>query len=165
MYQMQPAYTANIVRNFFDDDFALDLRTRLNTETFDTEYCEVTDRQCAQNVPMLVDIHRSLTDRATTIFGQQVKSSYVFLSCFSSSGLLPPHVDREQCAFTIDYCIDQRAPWPLFVDHVAFELERNDALCFSGTDSIHWRNRISPGNFCHMALFHFVPMSFGGSLD
>ena len=59
----------------------------------------------------------------------------------------------------------QREPWGLFVDGREYLLEENDALFYSGTGSIHYRERIAPGNFCMLLFFHFVDEGFEGELD
>lgn len=115
------------------------------------------------SAPFLVEIHPQLTEVASSIFGEPVKPSYVWLSLYNENGVCPFHTDRPQCKYTIDYCIDQDEEWPIWVDDKAYILLPNDALCFSGTDSPHFRKKIT-GKYCWLAFFHFVPESFDGRL-
>ena len=154
-------------------------------------------RTYAHNVPFFVNIHRQLTDLASTIFGEPVKPSYCFLSMYKENGICPLHIDRPQCRFTIDYLIrqDQIEPWPIHIgDHmtddqrktlddageghptgVAIEqriaaenwstalLNPNDAVCYSGTHSWHYRSQRLVGT-ADLVFFHFVPVDFDGQL-
>jgi len=118
----------------------------------------------AHNVPFFKAIHKQLDGVASEIFGEPVRSSYVYLSLYNDRGVCPFHTDRPQCKYTIDYCIDQDEEWPIWVDDKPYILQPNDALCYSGTDSPHWREMIK-GKYCWLAFFHFVPKEFCGKLD
>jgi hypothetical protein len=117
-----------------------------------------------------------------------LKPSYNFLSCYlPGQGECPVHVDRSQCFVTIDVCLNQSRPWPLYVNSSRnfsnnggnsffkndieererikqaseeFIMEPGDALCYSGTNHAHWRKRIDEDNFCDLIFFHFVHVSF-----
>jgi hypothetical protein len=120
-------------------------------------------RRGSHNVPFFVHLHQQLKDAASEIFGEPVKPSYVYLSLYNENGVCPFHTDRPQCKYTIDYCIDQDVEWPIWVDDKPYILQPNDALCYSGTDSPHWREMIK-GKYCWLAFFHFVPEAFTGKL-
>ena len=137
--------------------------------------------------PIVDLLHTEVVAKETfKIFGEKLKPSYSYLSMyFVGEGVCPLHVDREQCYMTVDVCINQKGPWPLYVNHEvpyhnendpeliekvkktskAYVLEPGDALCYSGTLHGHWRDVIQPGNFCDLAFFHFVKEDFEGSLD
>ena len=121
-------------------------------------------RTGAHNIPFFSFIHKQLTEVASEIFGEEVKPSYVYTSLYGDQGVCPFHTDRPQCKYTIDYCIDQDETWDIWVDDKSYTLEPNDALCYSGTDSPHFRERIK-GKFCNLVFFHFVPVGFDGNLD
>lgn len=99
--------------------------------------------------------------------------SYVFLSMYSSDGVCRAHRDRPQCKCTVNLCISQDKPWPLYIENPAdgtFEevvLEEGDAVLFSGTDQTHYRKPMleNGGSFCDVAHFHMVPVGFSGPLE
>ena len=117
------------------------------------------------------------------LFDWPLKPTYNFLSCYlPGEGECPMHVDRSQCFLTIDVCLNQSKPWPLYVNSSKdfsnhyfkkdiqeherikqaseeFIMEPGDALCYSGTNHAHWRKRIDGDNFCDLVFFHFVPES------
>ena len=121
-------------------------------------------RTGAHNIPFFSYIHQQLAEVASEIFGEKVKPSYVYTSLYGDAGACPFHTDRPQCKYTIDYCIDQDETWDIWVDDKPYTLQPNDALCYSGTDSPHFREKIK-GKYCHLAFFHFVPVDFVGKLD
>lgn len=119
------------------------------------------------NLPLLRRLHYSaaLASIAEKVFPEPVKPSYVFLSMYGDGGICPLHTDRPQCKYTIDLCISQKEPWPIYVNDQPYILEPNQALAYSGTDHPHYRNEIDKGNFCNLAFFHYVPVSFEGNID
>ena len=125
------------------------------------------NRWCWHNLPVLMRMHHTPWMRkiADETFGEPVKPSYVFLSMYGEGGICPLHTDRPQCKYTIDLCISQGKPWPIYVDDQPYLLEENEALAYSGTDQPHYRETIQLGNFCNLAFFHFVPCAFDGTLS
>ena len=121
------------------------------------------NRESAVNTPYFKFIHDQLAKEASDIFGEKVKPSYVYTSLYGDAGVCHFHTDRPQCKYTIDYCIDQDEAWDIWVDDKPYTLEPNDALCYSGTDSPHFREKIK-GKYCHLVFFHFVPVDFVGQL-
>lgn len=121
-------------------------------------------RKGAHNLPFFIYIHKQLEEVASEIFGEPVKASYNYLSLYNENGVCPFHTDRPQCKFTIDYCIDQDQTWDIYVDDKNYTLKPNDALCYSGTDSPHFREKIK-GKYCWLVFFHFVPVNFLERLD
>jgi hypothetical protein len=123
------------------------------------------NRWGTHNDPLLVEMHEKLVPIASEIFKEPVKKSYVYLSMYGDQGIVQKHTDRPMCKYTIDLCIDQGQPWELFVNGKPYLLNEGDALCYSGTDSPHYRNKIQEGNFANLAFFHFVPVDYEGGLD
>lgn len=148
-FQTLKAYVDNIANQLVDSPLT------------DTQF----NRHHLHNEPFLAAVHPTLTDYMSEVAGQKVKPSYCFLSIYRQGGICPLHTDRPQCKYTLDLCISQSKPWPLFVDGAPYYLRENDALIYSGTDSPHYRDRLEDGNHCTLAFFHFVPEDFVGSLD
>jgi hypothetical protein len=159
-----------IIKNFFSEDLMNLIRMQLIFFKDGTLPVEVDNfeffRMGVHNPDLLKALHILMVDRAAEIFGEKVKKSYVYLSMYNDErSICPPHTDRPQCKFTVDLCIDQKVPWGIFVDGEEYFLNPGDALCYSGTDSPHYRNKIEKGNFCDLAFFHFVQEEFNGGLD
>ena len=166
-----------IIQDLFSEDIFTDLRTHVREvrRAFEgTPFEDINEppprkfnRWCWHNLPLLrkLHYHPDLLKKANEIFGEAVKPSYVFLSMYGEGGICPRHTDRAQCKYTIDMCISQRDVWPIYIDDQPYLLEENWAVAYSGTDSPHYRNTIELGNYCNLAFFHFVPVSFSGKLE
>lgn len=119
------------------------------------------------NNPFFKTLHEMLALRQKDYwFGEKIKPSYCFVSMYyTGEGICPPHVDRPQCKYTIGLCVNQREIWPINIDGIEFNLTEGQAVLYSGTDHLHYRDRIQPTNYCDMVFFHFVPEAFEGTLD
>jgi len=132
------------------------------------------NRWQVHNPTFLQSLHHSrlITDMAERVFPEPVKPSYCFLSIYGPEGICPGHTDRPQCVYTIDLCVSQSRPWPIYVGEDAddkigkpYILKENEALCYSGTGQWHYRERVQEGNLVTMAFFHFVPAEYFGDLN
>lgn len=58
---------------------------------------------------------------------------------------LPPHVDTrfKQPRLTFDIQLDGNTLWPIVVEGKKYTLKNNQALVFSGTHEVHWREKKS----------------------
>lgn len=118
--------------------------------------------------------HHQLRDVVSRVVGESVKPTYAYVSAYREGATLKPHVDREQCVFTLSLWLDEGTnadaePWPLW-----FQLDRGrvsvtqtcgDAVLFRGSDIPHWRDAPPRGRASTTLLFHYVPQSFRWSLD
>lgn len=125
---------------------------------------ELFNRYSLHNPPPLRKFHYALEDEVSKYFGQKLKMSYCYLAMYGPNGKCIKHTDREQCQFTLDYCVSFDEPWPLFIEGQQFDLKENSAVLYKGTDHLHWREDRTSGQYCHMIFFHFVPEDFKGSL-
>jgi hypothetical protein len=92
------------------------------------------------------------------VFGDDsIVPSYNCWARYSSAeSRLPAHKDSNACTFTVDYCVQQHEPWPLYVEGTEYLLQENQSLLFMGEDQEHWRPEFKPGNMVEMIFFHFV---------
>lgn len=74
--------------------------------------------------------------------------------------LLYPHYDRafKQQRITFDIQVRSTRPWDIIVEDVPFTLKDNEALFFSGTHQIHWRDKVEfeDGDIVDMIFCHFA---------
>jgi hypothetical protein len=134
-------------------------------------------RKYSYNPDSLLTYHKFVTKLVSKFINQDLVPTYSFISMYGEGqGICPLHLDRSDCLLTVDICVDQAKPWPLYVNHttlyrmdedlvanqeiikkesVEYILNPGDALFYSGTDHPHWRNKIQPDNFCDLIFFHF----------
>lgn len=108
----------------------------------------------------LTKIGESLESTARETFNsKELKLSYaLYVKYDNKNSSLFKHVDTNACTYTIDYCLNQIFPWPLYVEDEPYTLFTNEALCYYGEQEMHWREKQDiPGeNFVEMIFFHFV---------
>jgi hypothetical protein len=83
---------------------------------------------------------------------------------YISDPSLHPHFDgfgddsHDPIRITLDVQLKSTFNWKLFVEGKSFTLNDNEALVFSGTNQIHWREKINfkKDDFVDMLFCHFV---------
>ena len=138
---------------------------------------QVEKRYGLHNEPMAAFFHRQLSGLVTRIAGEPVKPSYVYFGAYQPGAVLRPHVDREQCQFSVSFLVDyipepeDVSPWPLFVKPqgsraaaFAAHLGIGDGVVYKGCDVLHYRKALPANHFSTSLFFHFVHQNFQGTL-
>jgi len=100
---------------------------------------------------------------AKRMFGDEIRPSYSALSYyFRPDSVCPIHVDRPQCRYSLDMVVFQDEMWPIYVNFKKIEMYPNQASCYSGSNHIHWRDKIKNNNRIGLAFFHFTDSDFKG---
>ncbi len=126
--------------------------------------------------PMTVWLHQQLQRPIQELVAEPIKRSYAFLGGYVEGSDLKPHVDREQCEYTLSLTLDahpgqRRADaWPLGLQDRAgrtrwARLAPGDALLFKGRELSHFREPLGAGRRSTSAFLHFVPVGFSGHLN
>ena len=119
--------------------------------------------------------------------GEEVESSYNFLSLYTDTGVCPMHMDAPEAKWTLDLCVDQAQPWPLYLgpvqpwptpadiaqmgadwdarlreragDFSAVALRPGQAVVFSGSSQWHYRDAMPAASRAPgtYLFFHYVP--------
>ena len=138
------------------------------------------DKQCAlryiaYNDPVLRFFHHQLTTIVSRVVNKKIKPSYVYLASYLEGAELPKHVDREQCEYSISFCLDyspepgcSETPWPIQLnigtDVVAIYQKIGDGLLYRGRQIPHYREKLHKDATSTSIFFHFVDETFTGSL-
>jgi hypothetical protein len=127
---------------------------------------QVSGRYFAHKEPVADFFHRQLTGMIGDIAGAPVKPSYSYLALYQAGADLSPHVDRDQCEYTVTLCFDATpepeaaVPWPIHLQTaegpVSVWQYLGDGLLFRGRYLSHWRNTLPDGNTASSILFHYV---------
>jgi hypothetical protein len=148
-------------------------------------------RLLVYNYPAFTALQESLTEKVSDWVGEEVETSYNFLSLYSKMGVCEPHMDSPIAKWTLDVCIDQSEVWPIHFSqivpwperpmtmpgdwqdaiknnpalHFAPQLlEPGDAVLFSGSSQWHYRDPMPSGSgraLCYLLFFHFIPKGYG----
>lgn len=147
-------------------------------------------RLLVYNYPAFTALQESLTDKVSDWVGEEVETSYNFLSLYSKMGVCEPHMDSPIAKWTLDLCLDQSEVWPIYFSQIVpwpeqpiamdgdwegsnkndpalrFEpqmLNPGDAVLFSGSSQWHYRDPLPAGagrGQCYLLFFHFIPKGF-----
>jgi hypothetical protein len=132
-------------------------------------------RYVVHNEPVTRFFHQQIALVLSAVAGQVLKPSYVYLASYISGAELKKHVDREQCEFSITFCLDfspepkLATPWPICLDtangKVVVYQALGDGLAYRGTRLPHYREKLEPGQTSTSIFFHYVSADFEGRLD
>jgi hypothetical protein len=136
---------------------------------------QCADRYGCHNETVARFFHHQLTAAISEVAGEAVQPSYVYLASYVREAELEKHTDREQCEFSVSFCLDLRpepsdvSPWPLYLETpqgvVAVHQRIGDGLLYRGRQLPHYRKRLPTGWTSTSIFFHFVRRDFAGPLD
>ena len=132
-------------------------------------------RYIAHNEPVAKFFHHQLTSALSRIAGRALKPSYVYLAGYLSGAELKKHTDREQCDYSITFCLDYSpeprlaTPWPVCLQTPDGTVKvcqmLGDGLAYRGTQLPHFRAPLAGGQTSTSIFFHYVTADYAGPLD
>jgi hypothetical protein len=174
--RVDPGFQMQQVTNLFDDSMRERLRqavAAMQTEQMERHELFRFGRLLQHDHPVLDELEQQLAPRVSEWVGEEVEACYNFLCLYNNLGTCEPHMDSPVAKWTVDYCIEQSEPWPLYFSQVvpwpedwfeqpqhtedwgerirrdpanrftAYTMQENDALVFAGSSQWHYRNRIA----------------------
>ena len=132
-------------------------------------------RYVAHNEPVARFFHHQIARVLSAVVGESLKPSYVYLASYLAGADLKKHTDREQCEFSITFCLDfspepkQATSWPISMDtahgKVTVYQALGDGLAYRGTRLPHYRAPLGAGQTSTSIFFHYVSQDFAGPLE
>jgi hypothetical protein len=132
-------------------------------------------RYIAYNEPVARFFHQQIAKTLSGVAGEPVKPSYVYMASYLSGAELKKHTDREQCEFSVTFCLDFspepkcETPWPIELDTAKSSARvyqaLGDGLAYRGTRLPHYRGVLAEGQTSTSIFFHYVAEDFAGPLD
>lgn len=132
-------------------------------------------RYIAHNEPVAKYFHHQLAATLSRIAGRTLKPSYVYLASYLSGAELKKHTDREQCDYSVTFCLDYSpepqlaSPWPICLQTARGTVKvyqmLGDGLAYRGMQLPHFRGALPDGQTSTSIFFHYVPSEFAGPLD
>lgn len=145
-------------------------------------------RMVVHDHPYFVELQRELLPMASELAGCELAAGYNFLSLYGNSARCEPHMDQPVSMYTLDFCIDQSAEWPIYFSDVVdwptaelmntfdpaalladsampfteYMLRPNNAILFSGSSQWHYRKAMPQPGFCTLLFFHYFPKGCEG---
>ncbi len=176
--------------NLFDEttqEKIRDLIKQLKKEQLEKHEILSFGRLVVHDHEFFTDLQGTITDLVSKAVNEAVEPCYNFLSLYNNLGICGLHLDAPSAKWTVDYCIEQSAPCPIYFSQAqpwsedwtditndwqeqiknnpsnrfeSFTLQSGQAIIFSGSSQWHYRDRIQAKvkkNFCHLLFFHFIP--------
>jgi hypothetical protein len=122
-------------------------------------------------------LHLQLDGLVSEIAGEPVKPSFVYFGSYRPGAVLPRHVDRPQCQFSIsllvDYSPEPEGPcgWPLYLENarvpqpaLAADLALGDGAVYRGQEVFHYRHALPEGHQASLLFLNYVRKDFAGRL-
>ena len=132
-------------------------------------------RYAAHNESVARFFHHQLARTVSALVGEQVRPSYVYVASYQQGADLEKHTDREQCEFSISFCLDfspephNQTGWPLILHPAEGTVSVyqciGDGLLYRGMDVPHSRSNLGAGRTSTSIFFHYVGENFRGSLE
>lgn len=174
--RVDPGFRMKQVADLFDDATRERLReavVSLQPDQMERHELFRFGRMLVHDHPVLEELEPGLVGRVSEWVGEEVETCYNFLCMYNNLGTCEPHMDGPVAKWTLDYCIGQSEPWPLYFSQVvpwpeewlsqhqhgedwgerikrdpahqftAYTMQENDALVFAGSSQWHYRDRIA----------------------
>jgi len=157
-----------VLENVFEENYFQELKNYLYKKKeeregfiYDVNFGRSTyHSSLARDGEIFIDSANKLVPIAKKLFdSDQLEFSYCIFSVYRGhKANLYYHVDDNACTYTIDLCVHQNTPWPLFVAGHEFVVDENQAICYYGEDQYHWREKFPDPktNEVSMIFYHFV---------
>jgi hypothetical protein len=112
--------------------------------------------------PFFTELQQRTVPWVSEAVGEAVEAKYNFLSLYTTKGVCAVHMDAPEAKWTLDLCIDQAAPWPIFFSEVQpWPDSVADAWRNEG-----WENNIKQSRSLDFASYTLLPgqaVIFSGS--
>jgi hypothetical protein len=125
------------------------------------------------NDPVGRALLRQFLPTVEAVATRPLRESYTFTAEYLPGSVLPMHIDRPQCEYTISLLLDydpmpscRRSPWPLEVDapvrarRLQFHQARGEGVLLKGRELPHGRPALLEKDRCMVIMLHYVDADF-----
>lgn len=133
--EILPAYYMPAMKKFF--------RQYVSNGFMPFNDTQVKRRFYQHNLPLAQFFHQNFTKLMSKIVGSEVIPSYVYAASYIEDAFLDPHIDREQCEYSISFQVDYLpependiSPWGLYVS----PLEEKELQYLSEHGHLPWED-------------------------
>lgn len=152
-----------ILKSIFSDDQLMSIYNKINIDQEENTKIVPMYTQKVWFVDLPNEIFNHMQNLGVEVFEENVTLDSMSFARYSNeygnNPNLTPHYDNNflESKVTIDVQLRSNINWPLVVQGEKFTLSDNDALTFSGTHQIHWREhkKFNDGDFIEMLFCHF----------
>lgn len=132
------------------------LSNKIQSNTVLLDWDENFKRYTGHNLSLFLSLLPEIQEKIKSISSvPSLKFSFCYYSFYSVDGVCPPHIDRKECAWTVNWCINQDFQWPIIVEDQEFHLLPNEAIIYKGASQKHWRDKNPSNKSCDMCVYCF----------
>jgi hypothetical protein len=167
-------FQARLIEDAFDEHTLHEIRRvaeSLRPTDLELHEARMFGRFVVHDHQLLTELQQRTVPLVSEAVGEPVEVSYNFLSLYGNRGVCPPHMDSPRAKWTLDLCLKQSAPWPIYLSQVcpwpepeaetcqdegwensvkhspslnftAYTLQPGQAVVFSGSSQWHYREAI-----------------------
>lgn len=121
VFRTPPGFQPVRLANVFDDATLTEIRgimATLRPQDLELQEARRFGRFIVHNVPRFTELQHGLVDLVSRAVGEPVEPSYNFLSLYGHMGQCPVHLDSPEAKYTLDLCLGQSQPWPIYFSEV-----------------------------------------------
>jgi hypothetical protein len=121
LFHTRPDFKVKFLEHPFDAPTLAEIkRVRDSLQPTDLELHEARrfGRFVVHDHPFFSELQKQTIPWVSEIAGEPVEARYNFLSLYTASGVCEVHMDAPEAKWTLDLCIDQSAPWPIYFSDV-----------------------------------------------
>lgn len=113
----RPDFQVRQFEKVFDEETMARIRAAvmsLSPAQLELHEAQTFKRFVVHDHPYFNELQRKLVPFVSEAAGEEVEPFYNFLSLYSAMGVCEVHMDTPEAKWTLDLCIDQNAPWPIW---------------------------------------------------
>ena len=121
VFRTGPDFRVRTFEKVFDDDTLEKIRKVVRTlQPTDFEFHEAQQfkRFVVHDHPYFTELQQQLIPLVSEAAGETVEPNYNFLSLYSAMGVCPIHMDSPEAKWTLDICLNQSEPWPIYFSQI-----------------------------------------------
>ena len=121
VFRTHPDFRVRTFEHVFDDDTLEKIREVVRTlKPTDFEFHEAQQfkRFIVHDHPYFTELQQQLLPLISEAAGEPVEPNYNFLSLYSAMGVCPVHMDSPEAKWTLDICLNQSEPWPIYFSQI-----------------------------------------------
>jgi len=190
VFKTRPDFQVKKLSNILDEvtlQEIKELTENLLTDELEKQELFKFGRLVEHDHPYFNKMQKTFTELVSEIVQEPVEPYYNFLSLYNNLGVCEVHMDALSAKWSLDICIDQSEPWPIYLSQVLpwpenlnnignnwesqiindtgnnfseYNLKPGEGIVFAGSSQWHYRDRIiqkRKTNYCHLIFFHFIP--------
>lgn len=152
-----------IYKNIFTQQDIKDIYEVVEKTKEDQTFVIKQYRQKAYFTNLPQHVINKITNFVQNIYSEKIKLTEISFATYRKTEardpILSPHFDTtfNEPRLTFDIQLNSNIDWPIVVEGQSFTLKNNQALTFSGTHQVHWREyrEFKDEDFIDMIFCHF----------